>query len=66
MNTLRRIIKFDAGLLRKDKYLHQFMGEVIKLIESLRSGLSKNALITFNEASNVFRKELDPELEPAV
>jgi hypothetical protein len=39
---------------------------VIKLIESLRSGVSKNALITLSEASNVFKRELDPELEAGI
>ena len=66
MNTLRRLIKFDSNVLRKDKNIHLFFAEVVKLIESLRSGLSKNALITFSEASNTFKKDLDPELEPAV
>lgn len=59
-------MKFNSVLLRKDKNLHPLFTEVIKLIESLRSGLSKNALITFCEASNAFKKELDPELEPAI
>jgi len=39
--------------------LHLIMVEVIKLIESLRSGLSKNALMTFFEASNAFKRDLD-------
>lgn len=36
--------------------------EAIKLIENLRSGLSKNGLLTVYEASYLFKKELDSEV----
>ena len=36
--------------------------EAIKLIENLRSGLSKNGLLTLFEASNLFKKEIDSEV----
>lgn len=37
--------------------------EIMKLVESLRSNLSKNAVITLNEISNKLKKMLDPELD---
>ncbi len=35
----------------------------MKLVESLRSNLSKNAVITLNEMSNKVKRMLDPELD---
>ena len=37
--------------------------ETAKLVESLRSSLSKNAVITLGEAVEVLKKTLDPELD---
>lgn len=35
----------------------------MKHVESLRSSLSKNAVITINELSNVLKRNLDAELD---
>ena len=39
------------------------MPDIIKLIESLRSNLSKNAVITLNELSNKMKRMLDSDLD---
>lgn len=39
---------------------------MIKLTENLRSGLCKNALMTLNEISWAFRRELDIHIESAM
>ena len=39
------------------------MPEIMKLVESLRSNLSKNAVITLNEISIKMKKMLDSELD---
>lgn len=40
------------------------MPEVLKLIESLRSSVAKNAMITLSELCETFKKSMDPYLQP--
>ena len=40
------------------------MPEVLKLVESLRSSLAKNGMITLAEMCETFKKYMDPFLEP--
>ena len=42
------------------------MNETIKLIESLRSGLAKNSLLAIYEASEMFKKDLDTEVNCSI
>jgi hypothetical protein len=65
INNLRRIVKFHQPLLKKSNCTPLFT-EVSKLIENLRSGLSKNAMITFNEISVVYRRDLDVLLDSSM
>lgn len=46
--------------------LHSTTQDILKLVESLRSNLSKNALITLNEMSQVLKRSLDSEAEPII
>ena len=39
---------------------------MLKLIDSLRSNVSKNALITLTETSNALKKTLDSEADPII
>ena len=40
--------------------------QILKLIDSLRSGLAKNAMITLNEFSEILKKQLDPEIDQII
>lgn len=68
--------QFDSldGLRRLIKNHHEFyptivqnmqgiMPEVLKLVESLRSSVAKNAMITLAEMCEAFKKAMDPYLE---
>lgn len=48
------------------KNISPIITEIIKLSENLRSGVSKNGLLTLYEASIAFKKDLDPFLESAM
>jgi hypothetical protein len=61
LNNLRRLAKFHSAILKKNNF-HAIVGEAVKLIESLRSGVSKNSLMTIYELSNLYKKELDTEV----
>jgi hypothetical protein len=62
LTKLRRILQFhpDTVSVAIGKSL---VGDIMKHVESLRSSLSKNAVITINELSNVLKRNLDAELD---
>ena len=45
------------------QHLPGIMPEVLKLVESLRSSLAKNAMITLSEMCEALKKSMDPFLE---
>lgn len=64
LNLVRRFIKNHEesyGLLYEN--LPAIMPEVLKLVESLRSSLSKNAMITLAEMCEALKKAMDPFLD---
>ena len=44
-------------------HIHGIVQDVLKLVESARSSLSKNAMITLNELTNKVKRLLDPEVD---
>ncbi|KAM3132135.1 hypothetical protein pb186bvf_015730 [Paramecium bursaria] len=65
LNNLRRLIKHQTEQLKRSPNFQQIILEVIKLSESLRSGVSKNALITLTELSEAYKRDLDSNLDSA-
>lgn len=55
---LRRIIHFHSDFLNV-VVVKSLAADIMKHVESLRSSLSKNAVITINELSNAMKKALD-------
>jgi len=43
--------------------LHGLTTEILKLVESLRSGLAKNAMIALTEMAACLKRKLDSDLE---
>lgn len=64
-NILRRFLQFHSSFLNASPTfsLHTTTQDILKLVESLRSNLSKNALITLTDMCTIFKKQLDPEAE---
>lgn len=64
-NKLRRLIEFNPELILSASApnLHMITLDLLSLIESLRSSVSKNALICLNEYILVLGKQVDPEME---
>lgn len=63
LNLVRRFVKNHEesyGLFYDN--LPAIMPEVLKLVESLRSSLSKNAMITLSELCEALKKAMDPFL----
>lgn len=60
LNKFRRIIMHHADLLTSGT-LKSATPDLMKLAESLRSTLSKNALVVLNELSSKMKKALDSE-----
>lgn len=64
MNDFRRIMKHHSNSLPALGYgIPTLTQEILKLIESLRSSLAKNAMMTLTEMCQELKKQLDPELE---
>ena len=58
---------FHNNIINSQNFsVHHITQEILKLIESLRSSLSKNAMIAFTEMIPTFKKQLDPELEAII
>mmetsp|Transcript_22471 Transcript_22471/g.19422 ORF Transcript_22471/g.19422 Transcript_22471/m.19422 type:complete len:223 (-) Transcript_22471:365-1033(-) len=68
LNQLRRMLQFHTNhLINSSMFsLHSTTGDIVKLVESLRSNLSKNALITLNEMSHALKRSLDSEAESII
>ena len=60
LNKLRRIIMHHSELLTTGT-LKSITVDLMKLAQSLRSTLSKNALVVLNELSAKMKKQLDNE-----
>lgn len=64
LNTLRRLIFFHTEtLVSNSQQLHSIIIDLMRLIESLRSSLSKNAMLTASEMVERLKKSLDNESE---
>ena len=62
LTKLRRIIEHHNNLINHS-VVRIIIPELMKLAESLRSSLSKNAVITLNEMSNKMKRVLDTDLD---
>lgn len=62
LNKLRRLLKFNSNLF-SNAPIHSIVMQVLKWADSLRSSLSKNALIVVGELCASIPKQIDPELE---
>lgn len=64
-NILRRLTEFHPELILSTSAtnLHVIVLDLLGLIESLRSSVSKNALICLNELVIALRRQIDPEME---
>ena len=65
LDTLRSFLQFHTQtLLNSPNFnLHNIVSDILKAVESLRSNVAKNALITLNEMSQVLKKQLDAEAD---
>jgi hypothetical protein len=61
LTKLRRILRFHSNVLSPG-IVRPLIVETAKLVESLRSALSKNAVLTLGECAEVMGKAMDPEL----
>ena len=59
-NTIRRLSKHHIFVITNP---HSAITELLKLVESLRSGLAKNALIVIGDLFNGLKKGLDSEVD---
>jgi hypothetical protein len=59
LTKMRRITQHHSEML-VNSVLKNVMPDVIKLTESLRSTLSKNAVMAVNELSSILKRSLDP------
>jgi CLASP N terminal len=68
INTLRRLLQFHVSNLNSSAMfsLHSVILDLLKHIESLRSNVSKNALITLTEMSQILKKQLDADAEAII
>lgn len=64
-NTLRRFLQFHCSFLTTSLSfsLHTTTQDVLRMVESLRSNLAKNGLITLTEMCIALKKQLDAEAE---
>ncbi|CAI2371983.1 unnamed protein product [Moneuplotes crassus] len=63
-NSLRALVLHHKDILVSDVYLLQgFIQGMVKQIESLRSSVSKNALIGFKDIAEVLKKRIDNDLD---
>lgn len=63
LDGLRRLIKNHEDIFPLiQQNLPGIMPEVLKLVESLRSSLAKNGMITLAEMCEAFKKSMDPFL----
>ena len=61
---MRRILKHHLPALISSKVSNKFLiVEMLKMVETLRSSLAKNAMITIADMLRVFKRELDVFME---
>lgn len=65
LNMLRRLLKHHAAVFQ-NVALHGLIVEVLKLADSLRSSLSKNALIVLAEMAESLGRLLDADIETII
>ena len=58
MNKARRIIAHHSDLLN-NSVIKSIVPEIMRLVENLRSSLSKNAVVTLNELALKMKRGLD-------
>jgi hypothetical protein len=63
LNSLRKLIKHDAAQFADVAFLHAVIIEALRLADSLRSSLAKNAMIVLGEACEQLNRLLDPDLD---
>ena len=65
INKLRRLTEFNPEIIltTPGTSMHMIVHDLLALIESLRSSVSKNALICLNELILVMNRQIDPEME---
>jgi hypothetical protein len=63
LNSLRKLIKHDAAQFSDVAFLHAVIMEALRLADSLRSSLAKNAMIVLGEACEQLNRLLDPDLD---
>ncbi|CAG9335593.1 unnamed protein product [Blepharisma stoltei] len=62
LNKLRRLLKYNSSMFANAP-IHSMVIQALKWADSLRSSLSKNALIVIGEMCAAIPKLVDPELE---
>lgn len=67
-NTLRRFLQFHSSFLTSSPSfnLHSTTQDILRMVESLRSNLAKNGLITLTEMCGALKKQMDSEAEMVV
>lgn len=65
VNTLRRLVENHEELVTKSgsSSIHLLVLELLRMVESLRSSVSKNAMIALGELTAKARRALDPDIE---
>ena len=58
LNKARRIIAHHSDLLN-NSVIKSIVPEIMRLVENLRSSLSKNAVVTLNELALKMKRGLD-------
>mgnify|MGYP001398926462 CR=1 FL=1 len=64
-NNLRRLLQFHCSYLVNSAMfnLHSTTQDILRMVESLRSNLAKNGLITLTEMCGVLKKQMDSEAD---
>jgi len=64
-NNLRRLLQFHCSILVNSAMfnLHSTTQDVLRMVESLRSNLSKNGLITLTEMCCTLKRQMDSEAD---
>lgn len=62
LNKIKRIVAHHSELLTSS-IIKSIVPDIMRLVENLRSSLSKNAVMTLNELALKVKKALDSELD---
>lgn len=63
LNMIRRLLRHHPGVFLAQSSLHTITLNVIRMADSLRSSLAKNALLTLSEMSQSLKRALDMEMD---